>query len=51
MYFQIFVAKGDTDQFVWEKQLMNSTIFINKPSSFLEFLVLIFQKYFSEEWE
>ena len=32
MFFQIFVSKGDTGQFFGEKQLMNSTIFINKPS-------------------
>ena len=39
--FVTFVAKGDKGQFFWEI-IMSSTIFINKASSFLEVVVLIF---------
>ena len=44
MFFQIFVAKGDKSLFFFlkKKKLMSSTVFINKPWSFLEVMVLIF---------
>ena len=30
---------------------MNNTVFINKPPRFLEIMVFLIQKCFSEEWE
>ena len=48
MFFQIFVAKGDTGQFF----LRNNTLSTIQVSKFLggpSFNILI-QKYFSEEW-
>ena len=46
MFFQMFVAKGDKSLFFKKKKkkkkLMSSTVFINKPWSFLEVMVLIF---------
>ena len=48
--FKIFVAKRDADSYFLKNSSLNSQIFVNKPSCFLKFKVLI-HKYFSEEWE
>ena len=42
MFFEIFVANGDTGQVFLRNNCLNSGIFINKPASFLEPVVLIF---------
>ena len=47
--FSNLCDQGRHRSIFWKKEFMNSTIFINKPPSLPEVMVLIIQKYFSEE--